>query len=268
MGNLWHKHQLDFPGSSNAAIERTPAVNLDITQKLNPQDIRLDPFPYFYVENALPTDLYQQLSDQYPELHMLQDGKQHFQARRYRQHEFAPGIVSPLWQEFARYHNSLEFKNRMVSLFNQGIQQHYAQYLQEFQSADVIERHGGRHNVMQMEIQFVLNGLQETTVRTAHLDNGRELWAGLFYMRHSDDSSTGGDLQVFRCVKSPKFHGIREVDINDVEPVATLPYRANCLALFLNTPVSIHGVTPRLGANRVRRYINLTAHADKKLFKV
>lgn len=243
-------------------------MNLDVSQKLTPQDLRLDPYPYFHIENALPQDIYDQLSDQYPEQHMMQDGKQHFQARRYRQHEFAPGTVSALWQQFAEYHNSRAFKDRLCWLFKAGIQQHYPQWLSEFESADVVERHGGKQHVLQMEIQFVLNGMQESTVRTAHLDNGRELWAGLFYMRKHEDNSTGGNLEIYRAKRQPSFHGIREVNMDDVESVAQLPYRANSLVLFLNTPSSIHGVSPRLGATCVRRYINMTAHADRKLFKV
>lgn len=243
-------------------------MNIDVTQRLSPGDLHMDPFPYYYITDALPQAVYDQLSAEYPEAHMMQDNKQHFQARRYRQHEFAEGTITPLWQEFTRYHNSLEFKNRMIDLFRAGLEKYYRDMIPIFEQADVIERHGGKENVMQMEIQFVLNGRQEDTVRTAHLDNGRELWAGLFYMRKSEDTSTGGDLQVFRAVREPGFHGVREVDMSDVEPVATLPYRANTLVLFLNTRYSIHGVTPRLQAPCVRRYINMTAHADRKLFKV
>lgn len=243
-------------------------MNLDVTQRLRPEDLKLDPYPYFHVNDALPQDLYDQLSREYPESHMMQDGKQHFQARRYRQHEFAPGTVSAIWQQFTQYHNSIQFKDRLCYLFREGIRQHYPDYLEALERADVIERHGGKTGVIQMEVQFVLNGLQETTVRTAHLDNGRELWAGLFYMRKSEDTSTGGDLQIFRALRPPTFTGIREVVMDDVEAVATLPYRANTFVLFLNTRSSIHGVTPRLGAPCVRRYINMTAHADRKLFKV
>lgn len=243
-------------------------MNMDVTQRLTAQDLKLDPYPYFYIQDALPQDLYDQLAAEYPESWMMQDGKTHFQARRYRQHEFAPGTVSAMWQQFTEYHNSLAFKNRLISLFRAGLEQHYPQHLSDFEAADVIERHGGKTGVMQMEVQFVLNGRQEETVRTAHLDNGRELWAGLFYMRKPEDTSTGGDLQVFRTTREPRFHDIREVDMSDVEVVDTLPYQPNTLALFLNTRTSIHGVTPRLDAPCVRRYINMTAHADRKLFKV
>ena len=146
-------------------------MNIDVTQRLTTKDLHMDPFPYYYIENALPQHIYDQLAAEYPEDHMMQDGKLHFQARRYRQHEFAPGTVSPLWQEFTRYHNSLEFKNRMVELFRESLVKYYNHLLPGFEQADVIERHGGKDNVMQMEIQFVLNGQQEDTVRTAHLDN-------------------------------------------------------------------------------------------------
>lgn len=241
---------------------------IDVTQRLRPQDLQLDPFPYFHITNALSQDVYDQLAAEYPESHMMQDGKQHFQARRYRQHEFAPGTVSSLWQEFARYHNSLQFKNRMIDLFRAGLEQHYPDLIPVFEQADAVERHTDKNDAIQMEIQFVLNGRQEDTVRTAHLDNGRELWAGLFYMRKPEDTSTGGDLQLFRARREPRFHGTREVELSDVETVITLPYQANSLVLFLNTRSSIHGVTPRLQAPCVRRYINITAHADRKLFKV
>lgn len=243
-------------------------MNIDVTQKLTPQDLRLDPFPYFYVQDALPADVYQQLADEYPESYMMQDGKEHFQARRYRQHEFVEGTVSPLWQQFTEYHNSLAFKNRLMWLFDQALKKYYPESVDAWQNAPVVQRHGDKPNSMQMEIQFVLNGTQEETVRTAHLDNGNELWAGLFYMRKPEDTSSGGDLQAYKATTTPRFHGKREVDLADVEAVATLPYVENSLVWFLNTKESIHGVTPRLGAPCVRRYINMTAHADRKLFKV
>jgi hypothetical protein len=118
-----------------------------------------------------------------------------------------------------------------------------------------------------MEVQFVLNGMQDETVRTIHLDNSRELFAGLLYMRKDEDTSTGGDIQVFRkTVDSPEFSGIREVNPAQVTVAGTVPYRANTMILFLNTIDTLHGVTPRLGASCVRRYINIDAHQKNKLF--
>lgn len=248
-------------------------MNLDVTQSITQADLIQDPCPYFWIREALPWSLYDQLVAQYPEQHMMQDGKTHFQARRYRQHEFEPGTITPLWQEFVAYHNTREFKDRVLDLFAPAIMRYYPAYQSAWKEADVIARHQGpgasQPAAIALEVQFVLNGQQETTVRTTHLDNSRELFAGLLYMRRPEDTSSGGDIQVFRkTVDSPEFTGIREVRADHVAVAGTVPYRANHMILFLNTQDTLHGVTPRIGANCVRRYINIDAHQSHKLFRL
>lgn len=244
-------------------------MNLDVTQNVTSADLILDPCPYFHIRDALPWSLYDQLVAEYPEAHMMQDNKQYFQARRYRQHEIEPGTVSDLWREFIAYHNSREYKNRVLDLFEPAIAKYYPQYRDAWHSAGVSPRHLALENSIEMEVQFVLNGMQDETVRTIHLDNSRELFAGLLYMRKDQDNSTGGDIQVFRkTVDRPAFSGIREVNPAHVELAGTVPYRANTMILFLNTQDTLHGVTPRLGAQCVRRYINIDAHQKNKLFTI
>lgn len=244
-------------------------MNLDVTQTITKADLIMDPCPYFCIHNALPESLYDQLVAEYPEAHMMQDGKTHFQARRYRQHDFVPGTVSPLWQEFVEYHNSKAYKDRVLDLFEPALEKYYSSFAQELRAADVSERHDSQSGTVQMEVQFVLNGQQDTTVRTTHLDNSRELFAGLLYMRKPEDTSTGGDIKVFRkIVPTPEYTGIREVNPDHVVEAGTVPYRANTMILFLNTHDSLHGVTPRIGASCVRRYINIDAHQDRKLFRL
>lgn len=244
-------------------------MNLDITQDLTHDDLIMDPCPYFAVEPALPWPLYDQLVAEYPEAHMMQDGKTHFQARRYRQHEFEPGTITLLWQDFVAYHNSRQFKDRVLDLFVPALEKYYPTLADRLRQAAVSARHDAVAGTVQLEMQFVLNGQQDTTVRTAHLDNSRELFAGLLYMRRPDDTSTGGDIQVFRkLVDQPGYTGIREVNLDHVAVAGTVPYRANSLILFLNTHDTIHGVTPRIGATCVRRYINIDAHQDQKLFRI
>ena len=66
-------------------------------------------------------------------------------------------------------------------------------------------------------------------------------------MRHPDDRSTGGDLLIYKFKKTRQYndiHGV-SVDDGDAEHVATVPYEANRLILFLNTPDSLHGVSVR-----------------------
>lgn len=248
-------------------------MNLDVTQNITSNDLILDPCPYFWIKDALPWSLYQQLVDEYPESHMMQDGKTHFQARRYRQHEFVPGTISQLWQDFVAYHTSAQFKDRVLDLFKSAIDRYYPDHQTIWYQAAVVPRNdkpGAKDkNTIAMELQFVLNGQQETTVRTTHLDNAKELFAGLLYMRKPEDTSSGGDLQVYRKrVERPEFTGIREVNPAHVEPAGFVPYRANHMILFLNTRDTLHGVTPRIGATCCRRYINIDAHQSHRLFQI
>lgn len=248
-------------------------MNLDVTQNITKDDLRLDPCPYFHISQALPWPVYDQLAAEYPEQHMMADGKKHFQARRYRQHEFVPGTVSPLWQDFVDYHTSVEFKNRVLDLFEPAIDKYYREHAACWRQAAVAPRNHKpgtkRSDIVAMELQFVLNGQQEHTPRTPHLDNAKELFAGLLYMRKPGDASTGGEIQVYRrLIDSPQFSGIREVNLDHVEPAGRVPYEANHMILFLNTRDTIHGVVPRIGAQSVRRYINIDAHQRFRLFEL
>lgn len=248
-------------------------MNLDVTQNITQDDLVLDPCPYFHISQCLPDAIYQQLAAEYPEDHMMADGKKNFQARRYRQHEFVAGTISPLWLEFVQYHNSEYFKNRVLDLFAPAVEKYYRDFATEWKQAGVVPRHAApgssQSDKIALELQFVLNGQQDETVRTTHLDNAKELFAGLLYMRKPEDSSTGGDIQIFRkLVNPPDFHGIREVNPAQVKPAGSVPYRANTMILFLNTIDTLHGVTPRIGATCVRRYINIDAHQNRKLFRI
>ena len=39
--------------------------------------------------------------------------------------------------------------------------------------------------------------ITETTSRTPHIDNPMEMWAGLLYMPCKEDTSTGGEFQLY-----------------------------------------------------------------------
>lgn len=260
-------------------------MNFDLTQTVTKDNLIMEPFPHFKIVNALPWNLYDQLSNEFPESHIMstagwyfngdrwelsESRKTNFKARRYRQHEFESRVLSALWKEFIDYHNSLDYKNRVVDLFEPGIEKYYNKYKDRFRDMPVSRRQEDiKPNTLAMELQFVLNGLQETTVRTIHLDNPKQLFAGLLYMRKPEDTGIGGDLQIFKKnTDKPEFTGFREINPDHVDLVDTVHYRANTMFLFLNTIDTLHGVTPRTQSNCFRRYINVDAHQDQKLFTV
>ena len=94
------------------------------------------------------------------------------------------------------------------------------------------------------------------------------------YFRRPEDDSTGGDLQFYRYknprhrfdprapvdpafVESAGIPSLKQVDDRLVEAVEAVPYEPNTLVMWVNTPHSIHGVSPRSITEFPRRYVNL-----------
>jgi hypothetical protein len=118
------------------------------------------------------------------------------------------------------------------------------------------------------DCQTVMHTPVRTTTRSPHIDNPREIYAGLLYMPYSDDKSTGGEFQIYDSVADvqdvdmKKGRQIFEHDLGRV--VKTIPYKANTFVMFLNNSANaIHGVTPRVDPNIHRRSVNIIAEYSR-----
>jgi hypothetical protein len=124
---------------------------------------------------------------------------------------------------------------------------------------------GTDKSTLQMECQPGVNTPQSTEmrVRGPHLDNPIELYGGLLYMGEGE----GGDLEVQRLIKPPEFYGKLEIKDDCVETLDVVPYEPNMFVMFINTPTSIHSVTPRPATDKCRRLVNITGELPRMLFK-
>ena len=110
--------------------------------------------------------------------------------------------------------------------------------------------------------QFVLNEQVggDATTQPAHVDNPKEIYAGLLYMRKPEDQAAGGDFTVHRLTQPirrlDKAIG-RQLSSALHTPVRTIAYRPNTFCLFLNVLGAVHSVTPRLKPIERRRSINI-----------
>lgn len=241
--------------------------NISVLQRFQPHHLHLEPFPYIMIEDALPQELYHQLAEQYPESSL--GGHTHgFSDFRYYQKDFTDEHVTPLWQEFVAFHSSRAFKDQVVRAIEPGLRKLYPEITDKYLEVDTILRHTGKpKGVAAMEVQFVMNSADTEKIRTPHLDQGRELFACLFYMKKPDDTSIGGDLYIYEKIAPDfQFRSGRLAPEDQIRPVASMPYRANNLVIFLNSSNSIHGVGPRTNAQVIRRYVNITCHIREKLF--
>jgi hypothetical protein len=215
---------------------------------------------------------------EYPPLEVVTEGRpyrsnQRFSYPAHRAMEDAR--VSPLWREMVRAHASQEFLADVLRVFGPAIRRTYPEFEEErgdlerlraglrkrdtFNEADVL-----------LDAQICVNTpvtAEPTSVREAHLDDPRKLFAGLFYLRRPEDDSSGGDLELYRYRTNRfRFHQGQMIEPRYVETVKTIPYGKNVLVLFLNSLNSLHGVSVRRKTDILRCFLNLVGEVERPLF--
>lgn len=238
--------------------------------------------PYVVIDDALPEDYYAELVSAFPDESYIAGGtdfgtdKVH---RRSARNVIGDEGLPAVWRDFFMYHTSQSFFDEVCAVWQDEIAQFHPKLEltlgKPLESFTVDRRFPGKannpHNQASdivLDCQFSINRSveEENTVRGPHLDSPYKLFAGLFYMRTPTDTSTGGDLEFFR-LKKGKYPRPKpgRIDPREVENVELIPYAANTLVMFLNSPLSIHGVTPRSVCPEPRRYINLLGECYKRV---
>jgi hypothetical protein len=266
-----------------------PTERLSILSNAQKSDLVLEPYPHLVIENALDADVFAELEATFPADDIVVDGRPvrdtwfDYPACKVVKDE----RITPLWREFFRYHTSAAFFRELVALagdalrkLNPDLESRIGRPLEEF---IVGMRPGGRGDPLapgadvSMECQFYVNYTrQPRTVRGPHVDRPSELFAALLYFRRPEDESQGANLEICEATRPiyPTDRSVRiaelpaEVDAAAVKTVGIAPYRANTLALFLNSPRSIHAVAPRTPTPLTRRHINFCCDVPFDLFEM
>jgi len=225
-----------------------------LPSRIDKAAIRHDPFPHLVVPDALPTDLYEELERSYPALADVAGPGPLANNRLYKlaaAEVVASPRIAPLWREFFAYHTSAEFFRRIHALWDDVMAALHPGIRDAFGKAPEAD--------VALDCQFGMNSPVTTpsSVRGPHLDNPAKLFAALLYFRQADDSSTGGELELYRVKpgQRPVARGSR-VKPETVEVAERVAYAPNTLVMWLNSPLAIHGVSPRSVTPVPRRYIN------------
>jgi hypothetical protein len=229
-------------------------------------EVQLYPFPHIVVPQCLPMDLFNELAATFPEEQILPE--QYDEGVRIDLHSrHALKQLDGTWLEFVKRHTGHEFWLEVYGLFRDAL--HLVYPMLEMVYGDPREwpcaPRGTAESIMQMECQPGVNTPQTKPgrVRGPHLDNPIELYGGLLYMGEGE----GGDLEVQRLIKPPEFHGKLEIQDECVETITVVPYEPNTLVMFINTPTSIHSVTPRPATDKCRRLVSIAGELPRMLFK-
>lgn len=223
------------------------------------------PYPHIVIEDALPDDLYDQLEKEWPTEQLL--NTQPFDkgiCYRLKADEMLKDSVVPnVWKDFTKYHTSVDFFKEVKNIFGDLIPD--VPKIEKTLSARGWDK---GNDLVGTDCQVVMHKPIDYSSRTPHIDNPREIYAGLLYMPYAKDSSTGGEFQIHQSVgeiKEVNKSGGREVAAeNQGKVVKSVPYKRNTFVMFCNNSSnSVHSVSPRVGATHYRRSVNIIAEFNK-----
>jgi len=255
-------------------------MRLSVLNKFSSKNFYIDPFPHILIENCIDENIYRELEDSLDIARIKKLGMMRavYPEHRYKLSEFKDNnyAVNYLWREFMDYHCSSEFVNKALNIFSTYVKDiDFRQYDKEniytrSNVPDSLPRKDFRKTLVS-DCQIVIHDpLDESmTTRTVHVDSPKEIYAGLLYMKRGNDGSAGGDLELYansgdRTSYIKDSH--REVELGSVVKSKVVGYKRNSFVMFLNSAASVHGVSPRVGAETERVSVNIIAERLKSKF--
>lgn len=251
--------------------------------KVKKSDVINEPFPHIIIKDALDEDLCSNLVSEWPSLttlskgtdNKIMDSSSNKRLHYLAQESLSDESINSLWKEFIALHTSSSFFTEFISIFQESILRIYPNFEKEYGSFKTIIS-GLRKGDTFENADVLLDALisvntpvvtKPNSVRRAHIDLPDKLFAGLFYMRDPQDTSTGGDLELYKF-KNVKPKGFRDCQVDDkyVEWVKTIKYERNVLVMFVNSIYSLHGVTVRSLTDYPRYFVNLVGEVKEPLF--
>lgn len=244
------------------------APQCSVLGSATPADVVREPFPHIVRQPALDPALYAELAASFPPASLFLGGAAP-ENNRYYPMPAAKSLADPrvplIWKEFIRYHVSAASFLEVAALF---------QWSSATQATPPVALRGAgeKDDLASSSTKIVLDCQfyycspvfsAGTTSRAPHVDRPVALYGGLLYFRLAEDRSEGGDLELYRFRGAEREYGVnRAVPPRLIERVKTIPYAANTLVLFANTPTAIHGVSPRAVTRHPRLHINFLAEVS------
>ena len=259
--------------ASVSSADHLPAPRL--LSNLQPGDILDTPYAHYATANVVAPEVYAALEAGFPSLEMILNGRNAGSNQAVRmtvKQVLNDRRISPLWREFFEYHTSRDYWRDVVRLFGDRFRRAFPSLEERvgrrYEDWRVVPRGFAGEADIHLDCQFVMNTpvTEVSSVKTPHVDLCDKIFSALFYFRDAADNTAGGDFEIYRWRRSPRFIKHRSLT-RDVEMVEIVKYEANAYACFLNSEQAVHGVSPRGITNVPRRYINFIAELPSKAFE-
>ncbi|MGQ0486443.1 MAG: hypothetical protein ACT4SY_13960 [Hyphomicrobiales bacterium] len=243
----------------------------------SPSQVLREPYAHLVDDAALGQPLYDKLAATFPPSQRFVKGLDRVASNQAVRIPARDIIGNPEfsaeWQDFFRYHTSQDFWNDILRVFGDAIRTAHPR-LEDMAGKPLKDwcvkiRGTDAKGDVELDALFVVNTpvSRLSSVRPAHVDSEDEIFAGLLYMRPDEDKTGGGDLSLYRFKSTPAFGG-HYAPLSAVTEEKCVRYAANRYVAFVNSPLSIHGVSPRPPTDAYRRYINMVALVPFKAFEL
>jgi len=236
------------------------------------------PYPFAQIDDFLTKETYNKLTENFPSLKEFEkygDIKaNNIQIRKCFQ-DIDPNKDS-IWYEFGNNFVTDNFFYSFCQFYKEDIKYWYPQLYKKIINRSLKIGVSGVDSLYNCDVildfQIAINTpvFKKDTVRGPHLDNLKELYAGLCYLKDSDDYTDSGHFTVFK--KKPfrllrKGYG-RSFQISDLIESKKIKYKSNRVATFLNTMNSIHGVSEREVTDKLRKFFVFNAVINEQLARI
>ena len=241
-------------------------------------DVRLKPFPYIVIRDALIPRYAEELTREFP-IHCFNNLNENNKRDDISACDVcSQDNISNLWKQFISYHASQSFFDEVVALFGEailGTHQKFYKNLDELKNMSVGTRHVDdfRNFDALMDAQISINSpvTHESSVRSVHVDRPNKIFSGLFYLRQPNDQTKGGDLQICKwkeSVSAIQRNMLYQESLQEelFEVLEEIKFENNVAILFINSLNSLHGVTPRAVTGDIRTFANLVCEVPQSLY--
>lgn len=229
------------------------------------------PYPHIVIDSPISEEVYSLLNEEYKSFEnyfsKLDDFKKNNVRLQFSDSDFKKlNFNTPTWENFLKYHTSVEFYQKLIDIFIDDINELYPDLVDELKNFS--------NDNIKLLCQPGINTpvFQKNTYnRGPHLDKPNTIIAGLFYLKKKDDMSKGGDFIINE--KKGKVSFVPKAEVKEVQNVKQnkkVEYTENKVVFFLNSIDSLHSVSIREKTNHCRRLVNfnLKYYGFKKTFKI
>jgi len=254
------------------AASRTPKLLSDAESS----DIVIEPYAHYTRADVVPAPLYEELAVGFPSLATIASDRagigSSLGVRMTAKQVLNDRSISPLWREFFEYHTSAEHWRDVARLFATHFRRAFPDLEdlvgRAYEDWRVMPRGYAGEAEVRLDCQFVMSTpvAQKRRDSMVHVKLCDKIFSAALHMRDPDDRSEGGDFELYKWRREPRFVKHRALN-RDVALVNTVPYRANSYVCFVNSAKAVHGIRPRAVMDMPQRYINFIVELPMQAFE-